>query len=107
MKRAIAGLLICTSFLFTGCGGEIHSVQNDVQVVADLRLIQISDVKYYDEATKIVFVWNGLSSNASYAATMPVWLPGEHGFPCKFNTETNQIEELRYFITEDDEITCK
>lgn len=69
----------------------------DTQVtdgVCDLVLVQIAENMYYDESTYIVYIWNGLSSSMSNAATMPSAYMDPNGLPYKYDISTKALVEI-------------
>lgn len=105
MKKRLLKIFVgcMAAILLSGCEATSTTMKVNVENSSELNniiigitsLVKIGYCLYYDSATRIVYMWNGIDGTGSYAATMPSPYYAPNGLPYRYNPETNTFEEIQ------------
>lgn len=85
-----------------GCGDGTKTTESNTYLLGSDGMIEVGDLLYYDSETGIVYWWNGgLAKTATNTTPTPYY--SSNGLLCKYNPNTNTIEE----ICENEVMTCE
>lgn len=103
MKKKLLVIIFSCIFIFSfvSCT-ENTTINVNVENSSELSstrigiysLIEIGDGLWYDQATRIVYWWNGDCYRQLESSTTPTPYYAPNGFPYRYNPETNTFEEI-------------
>lgn len=73
---------------------EMPQTENEKEIVriGRLSLVKFDEIMYYDEDTKIVYLWNGRCTGHTISDTIPVPYLAENDKPFHYNEGTGALE---------------
>lgn len=100
LSKIIIALSIISLFSLTGCGKTTTTLNINVENSEELNnttlgkqsFIEIGGGLYYDSATRIVYMVNGVDGLHESKTYCPYYAP--NGLPYRYNPETNTFEEI-------------
>lgn len=105
-KKLLVSLIGCMLvFSLVGCGKttilnvNIENSDNlNNNILGKQSFIEIGSGLFYDSATRIVYMVNGLNSLYESETYCPYYAP--NGLPYRYNSETNTFEEIENSLKE-------
>lgn len=96
MKRKVIGIIFCIFLAvnIVGCRFDNDNTETiKIKYLGNVKMVNISDRVWYDQKTKIVYLWNGYLG-CEYWATVPSPYYGSNGKPCVYDVSSGEIREL-------------
>ena len=99
-KKILVGLIGCMlAFSLVGCGETTTlnvNVENGDKLSSNIlgkqSFIEIGSGLFYDSATRVVYIVNGIDNTYESKTYCPYYAP--NGLPYRYNPETNTFEEI-------------